>query len=359
MKKILVFLFSINSYFMFGQSVTADPALEPMKITSLNNITFSSSQIPLDNILKLKVPILNKNIVNGIPDGTCKIKIGLGSKLILDPNFDLSTVNTSTYFKWTSINSGGQIQITGELISALPFNFSDTAVFNLKGLILGASTITSNFLVTNHNSNILLSDEDGTNNIASTPYIIVTSASLPLTLTNFSITSVDCKPNLKWVTQNEINTSHFEIEKSTDGINWIKIGTKNASGNSTSPINYSFTDDAIQNNEDKLFYKIKMIDKDGSFKYSSVFKIINNCNKMQLSIYPNPVINNKINFAIAGFENRVFAILKLSSGAVLGKYSINNGTNSIDVSKLSNGFYILTIIDNNGNTLQAKAIIQK
>ncbi len=359
MKKIFFLLFCLTPFLGIAQSTTADPALEPMEISTLEGVDFVTVQLPQNSIVKLKVPILNKNIANFLPGGTCKIKIGLGSKATLDPSFDLSTVNTSNYFNWTAVSSGGQVQITGELIAELPANFSDTAFFDIKGTILGNSTITTNFLVTNHNSTTLLSDENGANNIASTPYLIIEPITLPLVLDDFSVSLQNCKQNLKWITSNEIGTSHFDIERAIAGNNWSKIGTVNATSNSSITATYSFLDDNIQNFDGKVFYRLKMVDKDGNFKYSKIIAVFNNCNKAQINIYPNPVANGTINLTIAGFSKNATAVLKTISGTVVALKTVYNGINTIDVTKFSSGVYMLTIYDKDSNIENFKVIVEK
>ena len=153
-----------------GQAVIADPAVNVMRTASTTSLPVNPTLIPLDSVITLRVPVINYNQVNALPSGSCKIKIGLGSKIMLDPAFDLAAVNTSNYFSWTAQSSGGQVQITGDLIASLPANFLDTVIFQIKSSVLGNSTITTNFLVTNHNTNTFLSDENGANNNAFISY---------------------------------------------------------------------------------------------------------------------------------------------------------------------------------------------
>ncbi len=359
MKIFYFLLLTFLPFFGVAQVTTADPALEPMKITTLNNTDITVMQIPQNSILILKVPILNKNLINLLPGGSCKIKIGLGSKIILDPSFNLNTVNTSNYFNWTSINAGGEVQITGDLFAPLPTNFNDTAFFNIKGIILGNSTVRTNFLVTNHNTNTILSDEDGANNTASFSYTIIAPSSLPLTLINFNAVVDNCTNKLRWASENETNTNYFSIEKSVNGIDWFKIGTINAQGNSIIRLNYSFIDNDVQSVQGKFLYRLKMVDKDNSFKYSDVIMVLNNCQKLQMIIYPNPVINNSINFSISGFSKNIISVLKSVSGEIISIKNCANGSNLLDVTKLANGIYILTVSDKDGNTKQQKVVLQK
>jgi hypothetical protein len=95
---------------------------------------------------------------------------------------------------------------------------------------------------------------------------------------------------LNWTTTNEINVDHFEIERSNNGREFIKIG--NTKANSTSQTNtYQYIDAVAPNSPlwgaGGLFYRLKIVDKDGKFEYSPIRMICNNTDG-QIIIYPNP-----------------------------------------------------------------------
>ncbi|MBL0357796.1 MAG: T9SS type A sorting domain-containing protein [Chitinophagaceae bacterium] len=94
---------------------------------------------------------------------------------------------------------------------------------------------------------------------------------LPLTLGAFSLNTVnDAEVKLQWQTLQEINTAVFEIETSADGVAWNRIGNIAASGTSTTPRSYSLTDKRPLNFNSTIYYRLKMIDRDGSYTYSEV-----------------------------------------------------------------------------------------
>jgi hypothetical protein len=109
---------------------------------------------------------------------------------------------------------------------------------------------------------------------------------LPLTLVSFSATLQNSTTQLYWKTTNEVNVRNFSIEKSNDGINFYAIATVNANNNLVN--NYEFTDNsAIQQ---VAYYRLKMIDKDGSFQYSFIITLKSKVSN-RLSVYPNPANN--------------------------------------------------------------------
>lgn len=115
------------------------------------------------------------------------------------------------------------------------------------------------------------------------------NGSLPVTLLALSATPKNNVVDVAWKTSQEINTSHFVVERSADGRTFSSLGTVAAAGNGSSAKRYSFTDDRPFSGDN--YYRIKMVDKDGSFVYSPVVRAALQPIK-EMVVYPNPVIDN-------------------------------------------------------------------
>jgi hypothetical protein len=87
----------------------------------------------------------------------------------------------------------------------------------------------------------------------------------PVVLLSFTGTKADSKAMLDWITASEKNSSYFSIEKSEDGINFSEIGIVNAQGTSNNIVYYKYDDDHFNKSS---YYRLKMVDLDGSYKYS-------------------------------------------------------------------------------------------
>jgi hypothetical protein len=87
--------------------------------------------------------------------------------------------------------------------------------------------------------------------------------SLPVELTQFDALPYPQWNVVKWTTASEQNSSHFDLESSTDGEEWRKIATKTAAGNSTEDIKYSYID---YNLNSLVYYRLQQFDIDGQFK---------------------------------------------------------------------------------------------
>ncbi len=346
MKNKLLLLLLVCSLKGFGQ-VIADPALSDMQ-TSVD-----PSLIPLNSLLTLKVPVRNMNLVNSLPAGTCKIKIGLGSKLALAPGFDLATVNTSNYFNWTSVFSGGQVEITGELVTALPANFLDTATFSLKGMILGSSTVTTNFLITNHNTILNLSDENSTNNSTFLPYTVVNGI-VPVNFTNVRASREGCLITVSFATENEINVHHYEIETSKDAMHYEKKAQLAAANLVHYKYQLAITEDLKST---QLYVRIKSIDNDGQYKYSETKIVSGICDHAawKLNLYPNPVdhATQKLTLQLTtgSFNGKYIFTLSDMSGKILERKNIHllNTTRFDYVTKsLAAGQYLVRVSNIDG-----------
>lgn len=164
---------ALNGTAQNRKAVIADPKLDALELTDFSGGSLNADNLQADQLIKLKVPVSIDNGGKALPAGSAKIKIGLGSKLVLDPGFNLSDAGASSYFRWTAEDNGGQLLVTGELVNELPANLTSvTLSFRLKVKEEGNSAITANFLITNHNTIAVLSDKNGANNASAIGYKI-------------------------------------------------------------------------------------------------------------------------------------------------------------------------------------------
>jgi hypothetical protein len=106
---------------------------------------------------------------------------------------------------------------------------------------------------------------------------------LPLTLLSFTGVVINTGVELRWKTTRETNTAHFDIEKSSNGLNFITIGKTDATAGYAIENNYQYKDESVVGN--KYYYRLKMVDKDGRFTYSPVI-LVTAAGAGLLSVYP-------------------------------------------------------------------------
>lgn len=191
---------------------------------------------------------------------------------------------------------------------------------------------------------------NGTGITSFSPFGILNNNGI-LPLRYISFTAQQCTSTavcLNWVTANEMNVSHFEIERSEDGRAFTSIRNTQA-GNLTAN-SYAVTDDiSTLLSKTVVYYRLRQVDKDGKSYYSNI--IVQRLSPYaQISIYPVPA-TDKIN--IAGYENA--RIIQLFD--VQGKKIASMGTSpGIDISKLANGMYVMKVLLNSGSITQLKFI---
>jgi hypothetical protein len=111
---------------------------------------------------------------------------------------------------------------------------------------------------------------------------------LPVELLFFTVDKISFgKSSVRWSSASEENTNYFLVEKSLDGINFYETGKVPAAGNSFSILNYEFED---RNFNQSCYYRLKMVDIDGSFTYSKIiFLPVNEGNHVWvINNAPNP-----------------------------------------------------------------------
>ncbi len=191
--------------------------------------------------------------------------------------------------------------------------------------------------------------------------LINTPFPLPLKLLNFSATvyrgsDVTCG----WETSNEVNTSVFEVERSYDGISFNKIGSVPAKGN-LATANYQYLDQLVTNQR-VIYYRLKAIEKEGKYSYSSIVKISLENKLTALKIAPNPfsgILNLNIGSLIA--TKATLTITSTEGKQLLTKkFNLTEGENHLKIEEtkqLSKGVYLLTITV--GNEKKTVSIIKE
>lgn len=129
----------------------------------------------------------------------------------------------------------------------------------------------------------------------STNGTVFCNRSLPIQL--FQINSLSKKSaglNVEWKTQNESNTDYFEVYRMYHGNQsaWMKVGKVEAAGVSHDEITYNFLDNSYAKAE-KIYYRIKQVDQNGSFTYTDIKSIeLKENGLVKLSGFPNPIQNS-------------------------------------------------------------------
>ncbi len=151
---------------------------------------------------------------------------------------------------------------------------------------------------------------------------------------------------LSWKTARELNTSHYDVERSTDAVNFSFIGKVAANGNTTAESNYSFTDNTPAKGFN--YYRLKQVDRDGRFIYTAArFLNFDDLDAGQVKYYPNPT-NGILNIELTEEmrKQEKWLTVSTSGGIVIDQVKIQaNGNRVIPVSlgKYPTGIYFIQI----------------
>ena len=201
----------------------------------------------------------------------------------------------------------------------------------------------------------LVSSQTGLQDLASN--FFPQGSTLPVTLVTFLGNYRNENATLIWETENLSNFSHFEIQRSSTGSNFITVGSINKKGDGLSRTQYQFIDNLSGINGTIFYYKLKMVDANGQFKYSNVVLIRKEQkNGTNLVITPNPVMSGvkaTANFTAAASSKVVFKIIDMSGKVVLTQQNnVLQGNNSVSINsldRLQSGIYMLQL--NNGQSM--------
>lgn len=173
---------------------------------------------------------------------------------------------------------------------------------------------------------------------------------LPVTLESFSGAAQQCSALLRWVSSAEINVVSYEVEYSNNGTTFTKAGTVRAK-NAGTGASYTFT---YAQGSGVVYYRLKMIDLDGSFKYSSIIKINVHCEKTVI-LYPNPTTDAVHITGLSGGETiQVYN----AAGQLILTAKASGINETINIGRYASGVYEVIII-RDAERVSATKIIKK
>ena len=179
---------------------------------------------------------------------------------------------------------------------------------------------------------------------------------LPVTWLTFTGQLNNAEVLLNWQTATEKNNSYYVIERSADNRQYQSIGEEKAGSSGSSVHDYGFTDTKPLSGVS--YYRIKQVDADGKFSYSSVIAIRLNTNGNAVQVYPNPA-RDMVTIAFKEIQTADTELRLLSMGGQLLQSVQAKGTNiqQLNVTGLANGIYQLQILSGKLTTTK-KIVVQ-
>lgn len=181
---------------------------------------------------------------------------------------------------------------------------------------------------------------------ATGPFSVTTtgpaSVVLPLDLLSFKGKSYVGYNDINWQTGSEKNTASFELQRSHNGSEYASTATIAAIGEG----NHNYSQKDYIETAGNLFYRLKMIDRDGKFSYSNTLNIAGKQKiTNQTSLNPNPAQTNlSLTLSDMNLMNSMASIVN-SLGKTIFTFSINQSKTDLNVAEYPAGIYFITFND--------------
>lgn len=189
---------------------------------------------------------------------------------------------------------------------------------------------------------------------------VISGTALPVKWNNVKAWHEGNNVKVYWQTAQEANSTSFEVERSSDGRNFIVIGRVMAAGNSSVAKNYEYIDQQPLN-EALVYYRIRQIDHNGYSEYSKTVSVNRNSAAIDydISIVPNPGYGTEMRIRL---NNRQSASAQLLLTDVSGMSMVNRDIELTDnfqyfLPELKPGFYFLNL-NMEGTVITRKLIIK-
>ena len=171
---------------------------------------------------------------------------------------------------------------------------------------------------------------------------------LPVQFLNFTGVQNNKTVLLSWTIITEKDIDRFELERSTDNINFLKRATVKQPVSLNVEQIFTSTDDIAGINDDFIYYRLKVIGANDEIKYSNIIRIRITQSKTSVTIMPNPANNNVfVKFYVEKESEGSIRLIDASGKAVLvQKMKAVNGVNTVELmglNKFPNGVYIIQI----------------
>ncbi len=180
-----------------------------------------------------------------------------------------------------------------------------------------------------------------------------TAGALPVTLAYFTVKKEVTAAQISWETSSETNSDFFEVQRSSDAKSWQVLGKVFAQSDSRTANSYFYTDSNPLRSSN--FYRLKMVDRDGSFTYSSM-RTLQFDGDVAVISYPNPA-TEKILIAPQSGNVSLLKLLNVQ-GRVLYESGEGQTVREMDVKKYPSGMYFLEVLQSDGSVKLIKFIKQ-
>jgi len=298
--------------------------------------------------LSTAVPLIGANVVGGSayiylgnPDGTYNTTPFWDLTTEVSPLLGVNTTALVGYSVAGAKHVYGNSQGVRSLVGA-PSNSLDYGI----GLLNLGNTLGTTF--------DFVFDGNGLGKSYSYPFAVC-NFTLPVELTEFTGKAVNKTSLLKWTSVSEINLNLYELQRSRDGVNFSAIAIAFSKGSQKNEYDYidNHPYDGIN------YYRLKMIDIDGTFSYSNIVTVrFGEVKSGNVVIAPNPV-KTSINLQMTGLQQGIY---KIEVTNAIGQIQLTKKITVLEYhqketmqcpSGMTPGIYWLSVYDEKNNRVKS------
>ncbi len=194
--------------------------------------------------------------------------------------------------------------------------------------------------------------------------VCITTPTAPLNVDWYSVKATAQSPVIvvDWTTLSETNNASFEVERTTNknSTSFEKVATFEGSGTTKDAHKYVFEDKYVSANT-AYFYRIKQVDVDGKFSYSTIVSAtVRDNSRLAIKLFPNPA-KDKVAISITGGQSGMVSIVVLNG---MGQVIVRKNVNSNDIlapidlqlpANLPSGLYNVNVVS--GRLIQNEKLI--
>ncbi|GAC1375319.1 MAG: hypothetical protein NVSMB30_19230 [Hymenobacter sp.] len=178
-------------------------------------------------------------------------------------------------------------------------------------------------------------------------FTVSNAGPLPVELVDFAAQAVkNADAQLTWRTASEKNNDHFEVERSVDGVDFVKIGQVQGRGTAAAPTDYALTDAGVgAKASGTLYYRLKQVDANGASTYSPVRAVtFNQLSAPALGLFSNPATDAaQIDLTQLPSGSYRVRVLDGLGREVLGATMAAGLTHQLDLRALASGAYTVRV----------------
>ncbi len=326
-----------------GTSLIRFTASSAPDIRYANNLTFYDVEFTAPNAIANIISSNNNTFHSVIFYGDGAIS---GNHTFADISF--SPGHTYTFAAGSTQTFTNSFKAFGT--GGFPIEIESTIAGVQANFVMASGTVCATFLFIRDNNaggGASWFAENSTNNGNISGWILGPCSLLPIELIQFNGRITGSENQLLWITASEKNSAYFILEKSQDALEWTILGTVDAVGNSSIETDYTLTDPTPYQ---KTYYRLKMVDFDGSETELPVILLENN-NTIRfedIALFPNPadnditlslpaaLSNSKVSIKLFDALGQAYCVRELLSKDAANKLNLNTAS-------IPAGLYFLSI----------------